>query len=175
MASSSSWATLLTHSCHRKFAQPSLVSLLPVWTYLTSSRSGNGATQAIDDAVSLARCIALANTKEHLSEATRVHNLLRFQRVSCLQAFGILNREKAQSAANNDRGRVPHVGRWMTEHDVEQYVNSNYLGALAHIQLGTPFQNTNIPPGMQYHDWTIDSLIEAQRKGEPTVLDGDWE
>lgn len=63
----------------------------------------------------------------------------------------------------------------MVEHDAEQYVTANYQQALAHINSGAPFQNTNIPPGMQYRDWTIDSLLDAQRKGEPTVLDGDWD
>lgn len=38
--------------------------------------SGNGGTQAMEDGVSIANCIAIAG-KESVSWATRVHNLLR--------------------------------------------------------------------------------------------------
>lgn len=38
--------------------------------------SGNGGTQAMEDAVSLAACMSIAG-KENLGWATRVHNLLR--------------------------------------------------------------------------------------------------
>lgn len=38
--------------------------------------SGNGATQAMEDAISLAACVALSG-KDNIPRATRVHNLLR--------------------------------------------------------------------------------------------------
>ena len=53
--------------------------------------SGNGGTQAMEDAVSLAPCIYKAGGKERVPDAPRVNNLLRFERVSCLPAFGVLN------------------------------------------------------------------------------------
>ena len=140
--------------------------------------SGNGGTQAIEDAVSLAACLHKAGTKDKIPDATRVHELLRFERVSCLQAFGVLNRQILSSSSKPKEGsgkaKMPHIGRWIIEHDPEAYALENYEAALAHLQNGEPFQNTNTPPGMVYKPWTIDSLIEAQEKGEPTVLDGDW-
>ena len=145
-------------------------------TFLPSA--GNGANQAIEDAVSLAECIALAGDRQKIPEATRVHNLLRFERVSCLQAFGVVNHNRnATPAADKSAAKKNqvHIGKWMLEHDPEQYAIENYQSALAHLQTGAAFKNTNIPPGVVYTPWTIDGLLEAQAKGEPTVLDGDWE
>lgn len=39
--------------------------------------SANGATQALEDGVSLATCLRLAGGKEGIPTATRVHNALR--------------------------------------------------------------------------------------------------
>ena len=62
----------------------------------------------------------------------------------------------------------------MIEHDPEQYVYDNYEKALSHITDGTEFKNTNIPTGVEYKPWTIDSLVAALDNSEPTLLDGDW-
>ncbi|KAK6398138.1 hypothetical protein LTR65_003218 [Meristemomyces frigidus] len=141
-------------------------------TFLPSS--GNGGTQAMEDAISLAACIAMAGSKEHIPDATRVHNLLRFERVSCLQAFGVLNQARHNTQIS-DKPRPPHLGRWILEHDPEEYVRQKYDTALASLKNGTPFQNTNIPSGLVYTPWTIDGLLEAAERGERTVLDGDWD
>ncbi|KAK5175117.1 uncharacterized protein LTR77_000254 [Saxophila tyrrhenica] len=145
-------------------------------TFLPSS--GNGATQAIEDAVSLAACISMGRIREGVPNATRVHNLLRFERVSCLQAFGVVNRKKANSGGQTDdkpKDKLVRVGRWILEHDPELYALENYAGATAHLAHGTPFQNTNTPKGLVYMPWTIQGLLEAQEKGEATILDGDWD
>ena len=145
-------------------------------TFLPSS--GNGATQAIEDAVSLAACISMARSNEDIPDATRVHNLLRFERVSFLQAFGIKNRAKHSSGTNSGgdaKRNVVHFGKWMVEHDPEEYALRNYQQALECLRSGLPFKNSNTPPGVEYRPWTIDGLLEAQEKGEPTVLDGDWD
>jgi hypothetical protein len=144
-------------------------------TFLPSS--GNGGTQAIEDAISLASCLDVAG-KEHIAWATRVHNLLRFERVSCLQAFGVVNRQKFKSSADNKSKEAPkknlHMGNWIVAHDPEQYVYANYDKALGHLREGAPLQNTNTPPGMVYKPWTIEGLLQAHEKGEQTILDGDW-
>ncbi|KAK5133283.1 hypothetical protein LTR08_008017 [Meristemomyces frigidus] len=143
--------------------------------------SGNGGTQAMEDAISLAACIAKAGCKENIPDATRVHNLLRFERVSCLQAFGVVNRAKwsAAKAANpsaNKKTQGPmHLGKWILVHDPEEYACQRYDEALSHLKHDTPFQNTNTPPGLKYKPWTIDTLIAAAENGEETVLDGDWD
>lgn len=130
----------------------------------------------VEDAVSLAACISMAGSNSSLPDATHVHNLLRFERVSCLQAFGVFNRSKHTAGGKKDsKKNMVHVGRWMLEHDPEQYAKENYRPALDHIRWGTPFQNSNVPRGLQYKPWTIDSLLDAQSRGEPTILDGDWD
>ena len=160
-------------------------------TFLPSS--GSGGTQTIEDAFSLAACItaALAATQPHggkqqqqnpptdaIPDATRVHNLLRFERVSCLQAFGVVNRDKRNTnssrSAGGSKGTQTVNGRWILDHEPEVYARENYSAALAHIRHGAEFKNTNTPPGMVYIPWSIDSLLEAHERGEPTILDGDW-
>ena len=132
----------------------------------------------MEDAVSLAACVAKAGCKEKIPDATRVHNLLRFERVSCLQAFGVVNQAKmsAKNSASNKttKGGV-HFGRWILTHNPEEYADQLYDEVLSHLKHGTPFQNTNIPPGLMYKPWTIDSLLLASERGEETILDGDWD
>lgn len=144
--------------------------------------SGNGGTQAMEDATSLATCIQMAGNNEAIPNATRVHNLLRFERVSCLQAFGVVNREKSRGGPPKDRSKtIPsnkkdgHASRWILGHNPAQYALDNYHQALAHLELGTEFKNTNVPPGMIYAPWTIDDLLVAHADGKPTVLSGDWQ
>jgi hypothetical protein len=68
--------------------------------------------KAIEDAISLAACLNIAGKKEKIPEATRAHNLLRFERCSCLQAFGVVNREKQNTAKKeNEQGKkILHMG-----------------------------------------------------------------
>jgi 2-polyprenyl-6-methoxyphenol hydroxylase-like FAD-dependent oxidoreductase len=136
-------------------------------TFLPSS--GNGATQAIEDGVSLAACVAIAG-KDRIPDATRVHNLLRFERVSFLQALGVVRSENNRGAGKEP----PMPGRWLQEHDPEAYAEENFQKALAQLRDGTPFQNTNRPKDVEYQPWTIDALQAAWEASEPTILDGDW-
>jgi len=147
-------------------------------------QSGNGGTQAMEDAISLGTCISMSaaegNAKEKVPEATRVHNLLRFERVSCLQAFGVQNRKKIRADHSSQQtkgggGNIMRMGKWILAHDPEDYALQNYHKALAHLLDQTPFQNTNTPPGLVYRPWTIESLLDAHEKGEATILDGNWE
>lgn len=59
-------------------------------------------------------------------------------------------------------------------HDPEQYALDNYEKALAHLDEGAAFTNTNTPPNLKYIPWTIDSLVEALDEGKPSIMDGDW-
>ncbi|CAK4030915.1 FAD NAD(P)-binding domain-containing [Lecanosticta acicola] len=142
-------------------------------TFLPSS--ANGGTQAMEDAISLAACIALGG-KTNIPDATRVHNLLRFERVSCLQAWGIANADDRDTNRHKQEENkfTLTIGKWILDHDPEQYAKEKYAEALAHLKEGKSFQNTNTPPGMVYRPWTIDGLIAARERGEPTVLGGDW-
>jgi hypothetical protein len=130
----------------------------------------------LEDAISLAACPSIAG-KENNPQAMRVHNLLRFQRVSCLQAFGVANREARNTAKNKDTSKLkPTLGRWVVEHDPEAYARERYDEAVRALETGAEFTNTNIPPGLVYQPWTIDGLVEAFDKGEieGTILGGDW-
>lgn len=141
-------------------------------TFIPSS--GNGGTQAIEDAVSLAACIGLAG-KDNLANAARVHNLLRFERVSFIQAMGVANRDRHNTnKAKHKQNKAFAWGTWLVDHDPEKYVYDNFNAALANVTTGAPFENTNTPPGIKYQPWTMDSLAEALEKGEPSILDGDW-
>ncbi|THY07663.1 hypothetical protein D6D01_09735 [Aureobasidium pullulans] len=55
--------------------------------------SGNGATQALEDAVSLAKCLQLAG-RSNAAVATKVHNRLRYERFSCAQMMSFVNTQQ---------------------------------------------------------------------------------
>ncbi|KAK0367739.1 FAD binding domain protein [Colletotrichum limetticola] len=109
-------------------------------TFLPSS--GNGASQAIEDAVSLAACLALA---------------------AC-STLGVLNRDKGQAAEADAKDRLFRFGRWVYNHNPELYAKSRYKDALDHLQLGVPFQNTNVCDSWDGRVWTIDELVESQKR-----------
>lgn len=160
--------------------------------------SGNGATQGMEDAVSLATCLQIAG-KENVPSAIRVHNKLRlvtirnhydilkfisclmsyrFERVSCLQLLGVLNHEMRNRSANANISQTKPIGilgSWIWKHDPEQYAIENYEKALAHLETGSEFRNTNIPPGHVCRPWTIDEVLKAKEAGKEIVLDGDWD
>ncbi|KAJ5679750.1 hypothetical protein N7462_007994 [Penicillium macrosclerotiorum] len=144
-------------------------------TFLPSS--GNGATQGIEDAVSVATCLQIAG-RSHISQATRVHNTLRFERVACLQKLGVINQEMRHRSADAKISQAKPVGllgAWIWRHDPERYAIDTYSRALDHLLCGSPFQNTNIPSGLVYKPWTVDELLKTREAGEEIDLDGDWE
>lgn len=67
------------------------------------------------------------------------------------------------------------VGRWLYEHDAEQYVYDNWDTCVRHLTDGTPFRNTNIPPGYDYIPWTMEALMRATIDGQSTVDSGEWD
>jgi len=102
----------------------------------------------------------------------------RFQRVSCHQLNGFLNHQRQ----NNTNLEIVHadgkafkgfIGKWAM-HDAEIYAYDNYGKALFHILTGTPFQNTNIPPGYTYNPWNIEEIMSKIDSGEVLRFDGDW-
>lgn len=128
----------------------------------------------MEDARSIATCLSIAG-KDGIPNATRVHNVLRFERVSCLQAFGVVNRDARNTNKNKDGEKAkPKFGPWIMDHDPERYAYERYDEALEHVKNGSAFQNTNVPPNMTYVPWTIDTLMDDHEKGMPTILDADW-
>ncbi|PYI08494.1 FAD/NAD(P)-binding domain-containing protein [Aspergillus sclerotiicarbonarius CBS 121057] len=146
-------------------------------TYLPSS--GNGATQAIEDAVSLATCLRMAGKTDAIPWALRIHNRLRFVRVSCLQKLGLLDRNsysRAPSKGDYTLKRIQYLmAEWIWGHNPEEYAEENYYKVLDHLQRGTPFRDMNIPRGHVYRDWTISEISSQQERGEEIELDGEWD
>ncbi|KAK7992588.1 hypothetical protein PG988_001382 [Apiospora saccharicola] len=146
-------------------------------TLLPSSM--NGANQALEDAIYLASCLELGG-KENVHWATKVHNKLRFERVSCCQKLGFVNlakrtnRDAKTANTKKTEDMVPEQGRWLWGHNPEMYVCDNFHKALDHLQRGTPFQNTNIPPGYVHEEWAVDELMARVERNEPLNLGGDW-
>ncbi|KAH8879261.1 putative monooxygenase [Thozetella sp. PMI_491] len=146
-------------------------------TFLPSS--GNGANQAMEDAVSLAACLQIGGASSETVWATKVHNKLRFDRVSCCQLVGFYNLSHQlnpnwDAAAKDAKAVKPETGRWIWGHNADRYTYENYARALNHLQSGAPFQNTNIPPGYTLTPWTIEQFLAKIEAGEPVEFSGDW-
>ncbi|KAK9413155.1 putative FAD-binding domain-containing protein [Seiridium unicorne] len=145
-------------------------------TYLPSS--GSGANQGIEDTIYLATCLELGG-KDNINWATKVHNKLRFERVSCCQKVGFINFARRNRKESGPVERTlsnikSEHGRWMWGHDPEKYVYENYSKALDHLKNGAQFLNTNIPPGHTHEDCTVDELLAKIDEGESIVFNGDW-
>lgn len=140
--------------------------------------SGNGGTQAMEDGVSLAACLQIGG-KSNIPIAVRVHNKLRFERVACCQKLGVFNQNSYHKtdwdavAKNPDVLKVKY-GRWISNHDAEDYAYENYGKALHHLIAGAPFTNRNIPPGYLYKPWIIAEELAAKEGGLISVDQGDW-
>ncbi|KAI1475009.1 hypothetical protein K445DRAFT_321711 [Daldinia sp. EC12] len=141
--------------------------------------SANGATQALEDALSLPECLRLGG-KENLGKATKVHELLRYQRVSLIQHVGFVNMQDIHIEANKDERKLPPLlmGKWLWAHDPEKYASENFRKAYAHLETGSPFENTNLPLGHKWSDWTVEEELAKQKAGVLTMLElksnGDW-
>ena len=142
--------------------------------------SGNGATQALEDAVTLATCLQLAGLP-NAPLATKIFNLLRYERVSCAQKVSFVNaqlkHETDWKAIEQDPIRIrTRFPKWIYKHDPEAYAYEKYSQGFAHLVTGSPFQNTNFPSGHKFVPWTIDEVKEDIENGKRVedLLDGDW-
>ncbi|KAB8201033.1 hypothetical protein BDV34DRAFT_229750 [Aspergillus parasiticus] len=122
--------------------------------------SGNGATMAIEDALSIAECLRLG--AENVGMATRVHQLLRFQRVSIVQQTGMNNLREINSKMSND---VLRQGKWIWSHNPEHYATTNFYRARSCLENATVFENTNLPPGYVWTPWTIEEEMAKEKAG----------
>ncbi|CAJ2506738.1 Uu.00g079240.m01.CDS01 [Anthostomella pinea] len=147
--------------------------------------SGNGATQAIEDAVSLASCLQIGG-KENVPLSVRTHVRFRFIRCSCAQKLGFSNAELLQdtdwSKVKFDPKRAqPKLPSWVWGHDPESYAYANYHKMAETIKQGVPFDQVdsvppNYPPGYKYEPWSIDQIMEDVRNGKPVDLgSGNWD
>ncbi|CAH0004297.1 unnamed protein product [Clonostachys byssicola] len=123
--------------------------------------SGNGASQACEDALSLARCLRQGG-KGHEGVATRVHTKLRFERVSLIQKLGFQNRHAVtrinlEQATPNEASSWFDMPEWIWRHNPAEYALEKFAGAEKSVLLDAPFENTNLPPGYKYEAWTMAS------------------
>ncbi|KAK3700728.1 hypothetical protein LTR37_015810 [Vermiconidia calcicola] len=146
--------------------------------------SGNGATQAIEDAISVASCLQLGG-KDNIQEAVQAHIRFRFTRNACAQKLGFANAELLQDTdwervQIDPRRAQPKHPKWIWSHDPEIYVYENYERNVDAMKRGVRFEDSdippNFPPGYRYEPWSIDSMMDSMRKGMPVDLGpGDWD
>ena len=102
-----------------------------------------------------------------------------FPRVSCCQRSGFRNREMwhntdMEAAKKHPEKLAEMTGRWITNHDPEQYVYDNWskcVDALGRVKV---FQNTNIPPGYTVKPWKIEDVLDPNGKDNCLEDEGDW-
>ncbi|KAK0206903.1 hypothetical protein DFS33DRAFT_1421923 [Desarmillaria ectypa] len=135
--------------------------------------STNGETMAMEDSITLAACLQVSG-KSDIPLAARFYNKLRFEHVSCAQRAEFKTRETNWEVVSKDPKALGKlVGDWLAKHDSEQYAYNNYEACAKHIMEGTPFTNTNIPPGYIYEPWTVQYLVNAANEGRVVQDTGD--
>ncbi|KAK5718236.1 hypothetical protein LTR17_015754 [Elasticomyces elasticus] len=146
--------------------------------------SGNGATQAIEDAVTLASCLQCGGA-DKVVEAVEVHKRLRFIRNACAQKLGFSNAELLQQTdwekvKIDPRKSSPKLPKWIWQHDCEAYAHQHYRAVVESIEKGVPLEEDvsfppNYPEGYKYEAWNIDQVMADVRAGKEVVLGaGDW-
>ncbi|KAK3720356.1 hypothetical protein LTR37_003767 [Vermiconidia calcicola] len=144
--------------------------------------SGNGATQALEDATSLATCLQLGG-RSNAAIATKVHNRLRYERISCAQKMSFVNTQQHHftdwsAIASNPSMIRTQFPKWVWDHDPEEYAYRKYGEGFLHVVSdgAYPLQNTNFPPGHTHKSWTVEEvrhdLLNNINIG--AQLDGDW-
>ncbi|KAI0480947.1 hypothetical protein GGR56DRAFT_628274 [Xylariaceae sp. FL0804] len=163
--------------------------------------SGNGATQAIEDAVSIAACLQLAGAdlpttdsqaerRKRVPLAVRTHVRFRFVRCACAQKLGFANAELLQKTdwdqvKVNPRLAQPKLPSWIWRHDVEPYTIAHFARVAASVERGESSDQTfgesggvppNYPPGYVYEPWDIDDIIKDLYSGKPVEMGpGNWD
>lgn len=147
--------------------------------------SGNGATQAIEDAISLASCLQIGG-KENIPQSVRAHVRMRFIRNACAQKLGFSNAELLQDTdwtkvKLDPRVAQPKLPSWVWGHDPEKYAYEVYDRVVESMRRGVPFdEDDSIPPnypaGYKYEPWSIEDIMEDMKNGKSIELgSGNWD
>ncbi|KAI0128691.1 hypothetical protein BJ170DRAFT_707047 [Xylariales sp. AK1849] len=147
--------------------------------------SSNGATQAIEDAISLASCLQIGG-KDNVPQSVRGHVRFRFTRVSCAQKLGFSNAELLQDTdwtkvKLDPRRAQPKLPSWVWGHNPETYAYDNYDKVVQSMKNGIPFNEDdsfppNYPPGYKYEAWSIEQIMDDIRIGRPVNMGpGNWD
>lgn len=148
--------------------------------------SGNGATQAIEDAVSIASFLQIGG-KENISQSVKAHVFTRFTRVSCAQKLGFSNAELLQDTdwekvKLDPRKAAPKLPGWVFGHDPEHFAYQNYDKIVAAQKNGAKYITDdesippNYPPGYKFEPWSIEQIMDDMKKGVNVDLgSGNWD
>lgn len=118
----------------------------------------NGGTQAIEDGVSLARCLRLAVNKYGVSAlptGAKVHNHLRIDRVAAIESTGMERTKKHRQVDFEKVKKNPELIRnepaqWQIQHDPLSYAEQHFDACFASLKDGREFMNTNKPDGFVF-------------------------
>jgi 2-polyprenyl-6-methoxyphenol hydroxylase-like FAD-dependent oxidoreductase len=113
----------------------------------------NGGTQALEDGVSLARCLRLAVDKHGvgaLPQGARVHNTLRIDRVAAIESTGMERTNKHRQIDFEKVKKNPEMIRnepalWQTQHDPRAYAEEQFDECFSCLTSERIFVNTNKP------------------------------
>ncbi|KAK2601376.1 hypothetical protein N8I77_010831 [Diaporthe amygdali] len=120
------------------------------------------------------------NSKESWSNHVSPEYVVDFLKENYPDLVGFINQtnflkpESRKKTAGGSATPQPEYGHWIWAHNPERYAYENYGKALRNVVDGTPFQNTNIPPGYHYKPWTLHELYEKIEAGEKLEFEGDW-
>jgi hypothetical protein len=94
-------------------------------------------------------------TADAITQASRVHNRLRFERVCCIQRSGIQRKQAYRTIDWEAAKRDPSVIEkapppWMTDHSPEAYARQHFDECAACLQRGERFKNANVPHDFVY-------------------------
>lgn len=108
-----------------------------------------GASQAMEDGVTLAACLDIAG-KKRLIEGMRVYEKIRYSRVHEIQATGVTTRDKWHKADWDLIWQNPtllHLKReaWILNFDAEEHTYSEYEKVRAGLHFSDGNQNTAMP------------------------------
>ncbi|PTD06393.1 FAD-dependent monooxygenase mdpD [Fusarium culmorum] len=136
--------------------------------------SASGAAQALEDAAALAALVDKAG-KANLRTALKAFEKLRFERTTATQRMGWETRHKWHQTDwnlvrdNPEYLQIPQPD-WLYGGDPESYSYENYDAVVEHLEKGTTFKNTNIPPGYEYTEWSTDEMMELDKQiGDETT------
>lgn len=105
--------------------------------------------------------------------------IFRFERTSLVQRHGLVNRariHKDDSDNIKDAANLVHQGKWLWGHNPEKYATDNFHQAQDHLENGSVFLDTNLPPGYKPEPWNLAMQMEKEKAGiiDDLTSNGDW-
>ncbi|GLI81821.1 hypothetical protein PoHVEF18_010212 [Penicillium ochrochloron] len=162
--------TVMRKAKKGRFVSETLAIRTPLATWLSPKRrmivigdaahaalpsSGQGGTQAIEDAATLAICLELAGKKD-VALALSVTEKLRHQRAQIVQQGGlavlqfVMNHVDFEALRTDPTMVKPPHPAWILDHDCQEYAYREFVKAAEAIQDGEEYVPHNIPRDGKY-------------------------